>query len=207
MAQRTGTRHVNRSSKYGKGARAKQQRKNFRKERWENDMKELETLKKRYEDIDSASISKFTDFPLSKKTRDGLLEAGYDVPTEIQRETIGVSLKGHDVLGAAKTGSGKTLAFLLPVIECLYQNRWTAIDGLGALIISPTRELAYQTFEVLCKIGKHHDFSAGLIIGGKDLQEEADKIHRTNIIICTPGRLLQHMDETSYFDCCNLLML
>ena len=53
------------------------------------------------------------------------------------------------------------------ILECLFRNRWNAEDGLGALIISPTRELAYQTFEVLCKVGKKHDFSAGLIIGGK----------------------------------------
>lgn len=53
------------------------------------------------------------------------------------------------------------------MIECLYRHKWTKLDGLGALIISPTRELAYQTFEVLKKIGFRHDFSAGLVIGGK----------------------------------------
>jgi ATP-dependent RNA helicase DDX10/DBP4 len=56
---------------------------------------------------------------------------------------------------------------ILQVLECLWRQKWSAIDGLGALIISPTRELAYQTFDVLKKIGKHHDFSAGLVIGGK----------------------------------------
>ncbi|MBN3289734.1 DDX10 helicase, partial [Polypterus senegalus] len=122
-------------------------------------------------------------------------------------QTIGLALQGKDILGAAKTGSGKTLAFLVPVLECLFRQQWTADDGLGALIISPTRELAYQTFEVLRKVGKNHEFSAGLIIGGKDLKHEADRIHRTNIIICTPGRLLQHMDETMTFHALNLKML
>uniref|UniRef100_A0A4W5M131 ATP-dependent RNA helicase n=1 Tax=Hucho hucho TaxID=62062 RepID=A0A4W5M131_9TELE len=98
-----------------------------------------------------------------------LMEAQYRQPTEIQRQTIGFALQGKDVLGAAKTGSGKTLAFLIPVLECLYRQQWTAVDGLGALLISPTRELAYQTFEVLRKVGKNHEFSAGLIIGGKVL--------------------------------------
>uniref|UniRef100_A0AAR2L6P7 ATP-dependent RNA helicase n=1 Tax=Pygocentrus nattereri TaxID=42514 RepID=A0AAR2L6P7_PYGNA len=93
------------------------------------------------------------------------------------------------------------------VLECLYRQQWTAVDGLGALIISPTRELAYQTFEVLRKVGKNHDFSAGLVIGGKDLKDESLKIHRTNIIICTPGRLLQHMDENSSFHASDLHML
>lgn len=53
------------------------------------------------------------------------------------------------------------------MLEALYRLQWTSTDGLGVLIISPTRELAYQTFEVLRKVGKNHDFSAGLIIGGK----------------------------------------
>uniref|UniRef100_A0AAY4DPL2 ATP-dependent RNA helicase n=1 Tax=Denticeps clupeoides TaxID=299321 RepID=A0AAY4DPL2_9TELE len=152
-------------------------------------------------------LMKFSDFPLSKKTLKGLLEAQYRQPTEIQRQTVGFALQGKDVLGAAKTGSGKTLAFLIPVLECLYRNQWTSLDGLGALIISPTRELAYQTFEVLRKVGKNHEFSAGLIIGGKNLKDESEKIHNTNIIICTPGRLLQHMDETSAFHASDLLML
>lgn len=53
------------------------------------------------------------------------------------------------------------------MLECLFREKWSSVDGLGALIISPTRELAYQTFEVLKRIGKRHDFSAGLVIGGK----------------------------------------
>lgn len=61
--------------------------------------------------------------------------------TDIQTESLPASLKGKDVLGAARTGSGKTLAFLIPVLEILYRRRWGPTDGLGALIISPTREL------------------------------------------------------------------
>ena len=76
----------------------------------------------------------------------------------------------RDILGCAKTGSGKTLAFLIPALECLYRERWDRDDGVGVLIISPIRELAIQIFDVLCTIGKHHSFSAGLIIGGKDFE-------------------------------------
>lgn len=65
--------------------------------------------------IDPSKIETFADFPLSQKTQKGLKESGYEIPTEIQRESIAVSLKGEDVLGAAQTGSGKTLAFLIPV--------------------------------------------------------------------------------------------
>lgn len=174
---------------------------------WRKIHDEIKNLTKRYDEIDPNSIETFEDLPLSQKTLDGLSNGGFTTPTDIQREAIGVALQGRDILGAAMTGSGKTLAFLIPVLECLYRSRWTMNDGLGILIISPTRELAYQTFEVLKKIGRFHDFSAGLIIGGKDLKGEQDRINRTNIVVCTPGRLLQHFDETWNFSCENLKML
>ncbi|XP_025198680.1 probable ATP-dependent RNA helicase DDX10 [Melanaphis sacchari] len=164
-------------------------------------------LKESYEQIDPNAIEKFEDFPLSAPTLKGLKENKYFVPTEIQRESIGYSLRGEDILGAAKTGSGKTLAFLIPVLEILYCNKWNRTEGLAALIITPTRELAYQIFETLRKIGIYHDFSAGLIIGGKDLKFERKRLDQCNIMICTPGRLLQHMDENPLFDCSNMLVL
>ncbi|XP_026817037.1 probable ATP-dependent RNA helicase DDX10 [Rhopalosiphum maidis] len=164
-------------------------------------------LKESYEQIDPNAIEKFEDFPLSAPTLKGLKENKFFVPTEIQRESIGYSLRGEDILGAAKTGSGKTLAFLIPVLEILYCNKWNRSEGLAALIITPTRELAYQIFETLRKIGIHHDFSAGLIIGGKDLKFERKRLDQCNIMICTPGRLLQHMDENPLFDCSNMLVL
>lgn len=81
------------------------------------------------------------------------------------------------------------------------------MDGLGALILVPTRELAIQAFEVLRSFAKFHEMSAALIIGGKDLNEEQNHIKTMNIVIATPGRLLQHMDETSSFDYDNLKIL
>lgn len=74
------------------------------------------------------------------------------------------------------------------------------MDRLGALIITPTRELAYQIYATLLKVGQYHDFSVGLIIGGKDLKFEKKRLDQCNIIICTPGRILQHMDENPLFD-------
>ncbi|XP_034736464.1 probable ATP-dependent RNA helicase DDX10 [Etheostoma cragini] len=178
-----------------------------KKPEWQVEREYIDRLVSRYGDINANEAVRFSDFPISKKTLLGLQGAQYRQPTEIQRQTIGFALLGKDVLGAAKTGSGKTLAFLIPVLECLYRQQWSSMDGLGALIISPTRELAYQTFEVLRKVGKNHEFSAGLVIGGKDLKTESEKIHRTNIVICTPGRLLQHMDETAAFHASDLHML
>ncbi|XP_047734985.1 probable ATP-dependent RNA helicase DDX10 [Prionailurus viverrinus] len=190
-----------------KQSQKKQLRKQLKKPEWQVERESISRLMQNYEKINVNEITRFSDFPLSKKTLKGLQEAQYRLVTEIQKQTIGLALQGKDVLGAAKTGSGKTLAFLVPVLEALYRLQWTSTDGLGVLIISPTRELAYQTFEVLRKVGKNHDFSAGLIIGGKDLKHEAERINNINILVCTPGRLLQHMDETICFHATNLQML
>lgn len=169
--------------------------------------KEIEELRSKYDDIDASSIKTFADFPFSQKTKKALAEFKYTTPTEVQRQSIGPALQGKDVLGAAITGSGKTLAFLLPVLEHLYMQKWSRSDGVGAIIISPTRELAYQIFETLKKVGKHHDFSAGLIIGGKNLKFERTRMDQCNILICTPGRLLQHMDENPLFNTTTMEML
>ncbi|NXV30006.1 DDX10 helicase, partial [Rissa tridactyla] len=187
--------------------RLRLQRKQRKRPEWQVEREGIDRLVQRYPEINPSEIQRFSDFPLSKKTLKGLQEAQYRVVTEIQRQTIGLALQGKDVLGAAKTGSGKTLAFIVPALELLYRHQWTSADGLGVLIISPTRELAYQTFKVLRKVGKNHEFSAGLVIGGKDLKEESERIHHINMLICTPGRLLQHMDETSYFYASDLQML
>ncbi|KAG0652721.1 ATP-dependent RNA helicase dbp4 [Hyphodiscus hymeniophilus] len=154
-----------------------------------------------------AEIKNFADLPLSQTTAKGLEASHFKSLTDIQLKAVPRALKGRDILGAAKTGSGKTLSFLIPVLENLYRQKWTELDGLGALIISPTRELAIQIFEVLRKIGRYHTFSAGLVIGGRSLQEERERLGRMNILVCTPGRMLQHMDQTAAFEVDNLQML
>jgi ATP-dependent RNA helicase DDX10/DBP4 len=157
--------------------------------------------------VDSQKMRFFSELPISEKTKSGLTNANFLEMTDIQKASLGKSLNECDILGAAKTGSGKTLAFLIPVIEALYRQKWSHLDGLGALIISPTRELALQIFNVLRKIGKNHTLSAGLIIGGKDWEYEKNLINRMSILVCTPGRLLQHMDQTPNFNCDNLQVL
>ncbi|KAI9832194.1 MAG: ATP-dependent RNA helicase dbp4 [Phylliscum demangeonii] len=169
----------------------------------------LQALEKAVAALDpkTATMTAFSQLPLSRPTLAGLEAAHYKTLTDIQARAIPHALKGADCLGAAKTGSGKTLAFLIPVLEALYRRRWSELDGLGALIISPTRELAIQIFEVLRKIGCRHPFSAGLVIGGKSLQEERDRLGRMNILVCTPGRMLQHLDQTALLEHSNLQML
>ncbi|KZT28286.1 DEAD-domain-containing protein [Neolentinus lepideus HHB14362 ss-1] len=173
-----------------------------------SEKQQTEQLEKAVETfVASDDLKLFADLPISSHTKRGLKKSFFVDLTDIQRKSLPVSLKGKDVLGAARTGSGKTLAFLVPVLEVLYRKKWGPQDGLGALIISPTRELAVQIFEVLRSIGGFHTFSAGLVIGGKNLRDERDRLSRMNILVATPGRLLQHMDQTVGFECDNLQML
>ncbi len=149
----------------------------------------------------------FSNLNLSPQTLQGLQKHSYTAMTLIQKDSLPHSLMGSDVLGAAKTGSGKTLAFIIPILETLNKQNYSHHDGLGALVISPTRELALQTFHVLRNVGAFHSFSAGLLIGGKDVKQEKERVSRMNILITTPGRLLQHLDESPEFDCNSLQIL
>eukprot|EP00929_Paragymnodinium_shiwhaense_P062843 TRINITY_DN31394_c0_g1_i1.p1 TRINITY_DN31394_c0_g1~~TRINITY_DN31394_c0_g1_i1.p1 ORF type:complete len:867 (+),score=226.92 TRINITY_DN31394_c0_g1_i1:88-2688(+) len=149
----------------------------------------------------------FSDLPLSGRTMAGLKSKQYVKMTEIQSAGIPHALAGRDLLGEARTGSGKTLTFLVPCIELLFRRQWTKNDGLGGLVVSPTKELAYQIFQVLTAVGGEHDFSAGCVVGGRDLSEEQSTVCGMNVLIATPGRLLQHLDETPGFDASNLQML
>ncbi|KAJ3297434.1 ATP-dependent RNA helicase dbp4 [Borealophlyctis nickersoniae] len=202
----------NHNRKYRKTKRrAKPSRVTQRQIKRSTEEKELSDLVEKTKDpqpyVKDSNLKLFSQLPICQRTARGLSKASYVELTDIQRASLPFSLCGRDVLGAAKTGSGKTLAFLIPVLECLFRAKWSQLDGLGALIISPTRELALQIFEVLRKVGKLHSFSAGLLIGGKDLKAEQERVSRMNILVCTPGRLLQHMDQTPDFSCDNLQLL
>ncbi len=189
-----------------KPLKANSQPKPLKRKREEED---LDSLNQRVKDINvkENDYDTFESLPLSQPTAYGLEASHFKTLTDIQKRGVPHALKGSDILGAAKTGSGKTLAFLVPILENLYRRKWTELDGLGALILSPTRELAIQIFEVLRKIGRYHAFSAGLVIGGKSLQEERERLGRMNILVCTPGRMLQHMDQTATLEIDNLQML
>ncbi|KAL7422642.1 ATP-dependent RNA helicase dbp4 [Cryptotrichosporon argae] len=188
--------------KHGKTERVKS---NVARRQRVND--ELRDLQARVDAYQSTTISTFTQLPLSALTQRGLKHSHFTEPTPIQALAIPAALKGQDVLGSARTGSGKTLAFLVPLLERLFLARWGPMDGLGAVVISPTRELAVQTFTALRDIGRFHSFSAGLVIGGKPLKEERDRLARMNILIATPGRLLQHLDSTVGFESSGVKML
>jgi ATP-dependent RNA helicase DDX18/HAS1 len=120
--------------------------------------------------------------------------------TEIQARAIPHLLEGKDLMGAAKTGSGKTLAFLLPAVELLYKLKFAPRNGTGCIIISPTRELSMQTFGVLTELLEHHSLTYGLVMGGCNRQAECQKLAKgINVLVATPGRLLDHLQNTPEF--------
>ncbi|CAK9440979.1 uncharacterized protein LODBEIA_P48480 [Lodderomyces beijingensis] len=193
----------NKQKKYPKNGRANEKRKAE-----EEEQKRLRERVEQYDPaVDEASLAQFSDLPITQNTLKGLKDSAFVSLTEIQKKSIPVALKGEDLMGTARTGSGKTLAFLVPVIEILLRNDITEFDGLAALIVSPTRELAVQIFEVLVKIGKYNSFSAGLVTGGKDVQYEKDRISRMNILVGTPGRISQHLNESVGMETSNLQVL
>ena len=159
-----------------------------------------EALKAALETTDTADVAPpqyFNELPLSNRTQLGLERGNYKKLTPIQSEALPLALAGKDVLGAAKTGSGKTLAFIIPVLERLYREKWDSDSGVGALILSPTRELALQIFKVLQVVGYKHVFSAALLTGGRDVGEEQKRLHLISIIVGTPGRVLHHLRDTT----------
>ncbi|KAF4768713.1 hypothetical protein N7455_012395 [Penicillium solitum] len=153
-------------------------------------------------------LQKFTELNLSEKTMQGINDMGFTTMTEIQQRTVPPLLAGRDVLGAAKTGSGKTLAFLLPAIEMLHALRFKPRNGTGVLVVSPTRELALQIFGVARELMAHHSQTYGIVIGGANRRAEAEKLMKgVNLLIATPGRLLDHLQNTQGFIFKNLKTL
>merc|ERR1711939_408700 len=143
---------------------------------------------------------KFSDLSLSERTMKALADMSFTTMTEIQQRGIPPLLAGRDVLGAAKTGSGKTLAFLIPAIEMLHALRFKPRNGTGVIVVSPTRELALQIFGVARDLMEHHSQTFGIVIGGANRRAEAEKLSKgVNLLIATPGRLLDHLQNTQGF--------
>jgi ATP-dependent RNA helicase DDX18/HAS1 len=152
----------------------------------------------------------FSTLSLSPPTSSAIQRMGFETMTEVQARTIPPLLAGKDVLGAARTGSGKTMAFLVPSVEMLSTLRFKPVNGelqckksstdligTGVIIISPTRELALQIFGVAKELMSGHSQTFGVLMGGANRKAEADKLAKgVNLIVATPGRLLDHLQNT-----------
>ncbi|CCD24020.1 ATP-dependent RNA helicase HAS1 NDAI_0C03600 [Naumovozyma dairenensis CBS 421] len=156
----------------------------------------------------TAIPTNFNDLSLSSQTMKAIEKMGFESLTPVQARTIPPLMAGRDVLGAAKTGSGKTLAFLIPAIELLYSLKFKPRNGTGIIVITPTRELALQIFGVVRELMEFHSQTFGIVIGGANRRQEAEKLMKgVNILIATPGRLLDHLQNTKGFIFKNLKAL
>ena len=137
----------------------------------------------------------FSDLGLGEDILRAVADAGYVTPTPIQEQAIPIVLQGRDVLGCAQTGTGKTAAFTLPMCEILSLGRARARMP-RSLILEPTRELATQVGESFEVYGKYSKLSKALVIGGVSFDEQEKLIDRgVNVLIATPGRLLDHVER------------
>ncbi|KAF5468964.1 hypothetical protein F2P56_013071, partial [Juglans regia] len=154
------------------------------------------------------SDESFESLGLSEPTFNAVKDMRFQHMTQIQARAIPPLLLGKDVLGAARTGSGKTLAFLIPAVELLYHIHFTPRNGTGVIVICPTRELAIQTHAVAKDLLKYHSQTLGLVIGGSARRGEAERIVKgVNLLVATPGRLLDHLQNTKGFIFKNLKCL
>lgn len=158
--------------------------------------------------LEDTSFSSLEPLGVCDLTLKGIADMNFTHMMDIQVKAIPPLLEGRDILAAAKTGSGKTLAFLIPVIELLYKLKFMPRNGTGCVILSPTRELAMQTYGVMQDLLKYHLHTYALIMGGSNRAAESKKLTKgVNIIVATPGRLLDHLQHTQGFMFRNLQCL
>lgn len=131
---------------------------------------------------------KFTEFNLSESLIAGLNDVNFKEPTPVQEKSIPIVLEGKDLISTAQTGTGKTGAFVIPIMERILKSKR---EGVKALILSPTRELATQIDEEIFAIGYHASISSATVIGGSDFSVQAKALKAgVDMIVATPGRLM-----------------
>ncbi|MGC6516736.1 MAG: DEAD/DEAH box helicase [Candidatus Puniceispirillaceae bacterium] len=138
---------------------------------------------------------RFSDLGLSDELLQAINDLGYESPTPIQEQSIPYVLMGRDILGSAQTGTGKTASFTLPMIDILANGRAKARMP-RSLILAPTRELAAQVAENFEKFATHHKLSMALLIGGVSFSDQEAALDKgVDVLIATPGRLLDHFER------------
>lgn len=138
---------------------------------------------------------KFNDLELNEKVLKAINDMGFEEPSQIQAEAIPVVIQGYDMIGQAQTGTGKTLAFGAPIISILCEEKRPKI---GALILTPTRELAIQITEELSRISKYSRLSIFPIYGGQPIDRQIRSLRKgLDIVVGTPGRILDHISRNT----------
>jgi ATP-dependent RNA helicase DDX47/RRP3 len=145
---------------------------------------------------DSHSPRTFSDLGVVGTLCDACQRIGYKVPTSIQSQAIPLALQGHDIIGLAETGSGKTAAFVLPILQALLSSP----QSFHTLILAPTRELAQQIAQVVEALCSIMALKCVLLIGGVDMVTQATGLgKKPHVLAATPGRLLDHIENTKGF--------
>ena len=151
-------------------------------------------------EADSAPTVRFADFGLAPEILRALTDQGYVHPTPIQAAAIPIVLQGRDVMGAAQTGTGKTAGFSLPIIQLLMAHANPSMSParhpVRALVLTPTRELAVQVAENVKAYAQHTPLRSTVVFGGMDMKGQTVILKGgVEIIIATPGRLLDHVEQ------------
>ncbi len=149
-----------------------------------------------------SSVTSFVELGLSPELLRAVAESGYTTPTPIQAQAIPVVLAGRDVMGGAQTGTGKTAGFGLPILHKLQPQANTspspARHPVRALILAPTRELAIQVEESIKEYGKYTGLRSTCVFGGVDIRQQLPIVRAgVEILVATPGRLLDHVEQKS----------
>jgi ATP-dependent RNA helicase RhlE len=138
----------------------------------------------------------FTKFGLLDPLVQGILAAGYDVPTEIQSQAIPAAVEGEDIFGCAQTGTGKTAAFVLPMLHRMYGQTSAKHKQIKSLILTPTRELAVQVEKSVTVYGRFLNVRALSVYGGVSIEKQIKTLKNgIDVVIATPGRLLDLMNR------------
>jgi len=154
--------------------------------------------------MSSTTPQSFAELGLRPEILRAVAEAGYTTPTPIQLQAIPLILEGLDVMGGAQTGTGKTAGFALPILQKLLPLANTspspARHPVRALILTPTRELAIQVEEAIATYGKHTGLRSTVVYGGVDIRQQLPTVRGgVEILVATPGRLLDHIEQKSVY--------
>jgi len=145
---------------------------------------------------EEASPKTFAELGVIDSLCDACTSLGYKAPTAIQTESIPIALGGRDIIGLAETGSGKTAAFALPILQALLDKP----QPMFGLVLAPTRELAYQISQQFEALGSLINVRCAVLVGGMDMVPQAIAIaKKPHIVVATPGRLLDHLQNTKGF--------
>jgi ATP-dependent RNA helicase DDX47/RRP3 len=148
------------------------------------------------EEEEASAPKSFRDLGIIDALAESCEAMGYTKPTPIQTESIPLALQGRDIIGLAETGSGKTAAFALPILQALIETP----SSLFGLVLAPTRELAYQISQQFEALGSLIGVKCAVIVGGMDMVPQAIALgKKPHIIVATPGRLLDHLENTKGF--------